>query len=219
MIARELISQIVAPLRTSDTGEEALTTMHVYHLKHLPIVNNETLLGTISEEDILAHDLNEAIGSYGLSLIKAHANGSDHLFEVMGKLGEYHLTSIPVVNDEDRYLGMITQEGLLQYYAKSFSFAEPGSIMVLEMERHDYSLAKISRIIEAENVAILSSFITNNPDNGSVFVTLKINQQDPDRIIATLERHDFSIRATFSEETYMENMKERYDAFMHYLNV
>lgn len=219
MIASELISTLVAPLRTSDTGEESMTMMHVYHVKHLPIVNNQILLGTISEEDILTHDLDEPIGSYGLSLIRAHVNRNDHLFEVMGRMAEYNLTAIPVVDDDENYLGLISQEELIQFYAKSFSFSEPGSILVLEMRKQDYSLAEISRIIEAENVAILSTFLTTSTDDHKVFVTVKINQQDAKRCIASLERYEYTVKASFAEESYLENLKEHYDALMHYLNV
>ena len=124
--------------------------MSIYHVKHLPIVNNEELLGTVSEEDILSGNMDEPIGSYGLSLNRAHVNQHDHLFEVMGKMADFKLTTIPVVDDDNVYLGVITQEELMQFYARSFSFSEPGSILVLEMEKHNYSLAEISRIIEGE---------------------------------------------------------------------
>jgi acetoin utilization protein AcuB len=219
MIAAELISQVMSPLRTSDTGEDALTIMHVYHVKHLPIVNNELLLGTISEDDIMNHDLSEPIGSYGLSLIKGYVNRDDHLFEVLGKMAEYKLTSIPVTDDDDKYLGAITQEDLIQYYADSFSFKEPGSILVLEMPKRNYSLAEISRIIEGENIAIFSTFLSTKPDSEQVFVTIKINRQDAQQAIATLERYGYTIKASFAEATYFEDMKERYDALMNYLNV
>ena len=219
MIASKLISHHISPLRTSDTGEEALAIMHVLHVKHLPIVNNEILLGTISEDDILGHNLEEPIGSYGLTLLKGYVHTKDHLFEVMGKLAEYKLTTIPVIDEKDIYLGTITNEELLQFYAESFSFKEPGSILVLEMHKRDYSLAEISRIIEAENIAILSTFLTADNESAKVYVTLKINTQDAQHAIATLERHDFHIRASFAEETYAEDLMERYDALMSYLNV
>ena len=219
LIATELISHALAPLRTSDTGEEVLTMMHVYHVKHLPIVNSSDLLGTISEDDILNHDMDEAIGSYDLSLNRAFVHTNDHLFEVMGKMAEFNLTVIPVVDEQEQYLGMITQEDLLHFYANSFSFSEPGSIVVLDVDRRDYSLAEISRIVEAENVAILSTFLTSNPDGNNVYVTLKVNQQDITHLKATLERYDYVIKASFSEDTYLEDMKERYDALMSYLNV
>lgn len=219
MIASELISKLATPLRTSDSGEEALTVMHLYHVKHLPIVNEQQLLGTISEEDILTNNLDEPIGSYELSLKKAYVNEQDHLFEVMGKMAEYHLTAIPVVDTESRFLGVITQEALIHFYAESFSFKEPGSIIILEMLKHDYSLAEISRIIENEDIAILSTFLTAEPHTDKVIVTLKINSQETQRAISTLQRHDYQIRGSFSEETYFDDLKERYDALIHYLKV
>ena len=219
MIAAELISHTLAPLRTSDSGEEALTIMNIYHVKHLPIVNNERLLGTISENDIMSHDMDEPIGSYGLSLTKASAYKGDHLFEVMGRMAEYQLSAIPVMDEEENYMGMITQEDLIQFYANSFSFSEPGSIIVLEVNRRDYSLAEISRIIEQENAAILSTFLTTSLESTQVFVTIKINQQDIQSVVASLQRYDYVIKASFTEDSYFEDLKERYDALMSYLNV
>jgi predicted transcriptional regulator len=219
LIASELISHSLAPLKTSDSGEEALTIMNIYHVKHLPIVNYEMLLGLISEDEIMAKDLGEPIGSYGLSLNNAFVKSSDHLFEVMSRLAEFNLSVIPVVDQEENYLGMITQEDLLQFYANSFSFTEPGGIIVLEMNHIDYSLAEIARIAEAENVTILSAFLTTNPDTTKVYVTIKINQQDIQNLIATFERYDYTIKASFTEDTYLEDLKDRYDALMSYLNV
>jgi len=219
MIASELVSQIFAPLRTSDSGEEAMTIMHVYHVKHMPIVNQKQLLGTISEEDILNHDMDEPIGSYGLSLVRAYVNEEAHLFEIMSKMAEYKLTTIPVLGRDDEYIGAITQEKLILFYAETFSFTEPGSIIVLEMQKHDYSMTEISRIVEAEGVLILISFLTSDKESQKMFVTLKINTQDPQHIISTLQRHDYHIRARFAEDAYFEDLKERYDSLMAYLNV
>ncbi len=219
MIAHDLISQLIHPLRTSDTGEQALTYMQVYHLKHLPIVNNEQLLGTISEDDVTINTLEEPIGSYNLSLNRAFAHGDDHLFEVMGIMADHKLSAIPVVDHQDNYLGLITLEDLIQFYARSFSFSEPGGIIVLEIDKPQYSLSEISRIIESENASVLSSFLTHDDKSQRIYVTLKTNQVDTQHIEATLLRFGYVIKATFSEEGYFESLQENYDAFLHYLNV
>ena len=219
MIARKLISQTVSPLRTSDLGEEAITIMNIFHVKHLPIVNNEQLLGVISEEEILNHDLNEAIGSYQLSMRRPYSNMDDHMFDVMAVMGENSLTVIPVVNDSGDYKGLITQDDIIQFYANSFSFTENGSILVIKTSKRDYSLAEISRIIEMENAAILSAFLTQSSDSEEILVTIKLNVLDIQRIIATLERYEYTIKATFSETEYLDSLKERYDSLMHFLNV
>jgi len=38
-------------------------------------------------------------------------------------------------------------------------------------------------------------------------------------IIATFERFDYKVKATFSEEQFSNTIKERYDMLMTYLNV
>ena len=58
MVAKTLLSQAIVPLRTSDTGEEALNMMDDFYVKHLPIVNNQQLLGVVSEGDIFNFDVN-----------------------------------------------------------------------------------------------------------------------------------------------------------------
>ena len=219
MIASDLISNTIIPLRTSDTGKDALSTMKDFSITHLPIVNDKQLLGLLSEEDIISHNIEEPVGSYNLSLTRPYVNERDHIYEVMRLLGEYHLTVMPVVDAEDNYLGLITQDDLLQYFAKTGSFMEPGSIIVLEVAKRDYSLAEMSQIVESERAAILSSFVTTNLDNSVADVTLKINKQEIQHIISSFERYDYKVKGTFQEQDYSESLKERYDALMTYLNV
>ena len=204
---------------TSDTGEEAITMMSIFHVKHLPIVNNEHFLGLISEDDIFNSNMEEAIGSYPLSLARPYCLESDHLFEVMAKIAENQLTVIPVVDADEKYLGLITQGDLMQYYASSFSFSEPGSIIVIETTKPNYSLAELSRIIEGENAAILSTFLTTEESTNTVLVTIKVNKSELKSIIASLNRFEYTVRASFSEEEYIDTLRERYDSLMSYLNV
>lgn len=221
MIAKNLLSHSIIPLRTSDTGAEALGIMSDFYVRHLPIVNDKQLLGLISEDDILEYDVEEAVGSYQLSMNRPYVKDTDHLYDVLKTLSEFQLTVVPVVDAEDNYKGLISQDDLVRYFANTGSFTEPGSIVVLEMHKKDYSLAEISRIVESESAAILSTFITSNLDSERIDVTVKINKQDfqLQRIIASFERFDYTIKASFQEADYFDGLQERYDSLMNYLNV
>ena len=219
MVAENLITTAVLPLQTSDTGEESLAVMEDFNVRHLPIVNNKQLLGLISEEDILAHNVEEPIGSYELSLIKPYVKKEDHLYEVMRLLAEHQLTVIPVIDEEGDYMGMVSLEDVLNFFAKTAAFSETGSIVVLEFQPRSYSLAEIARIVEGENASILSTFVTSNPESSVVEVTLKINRQDIHNILKSFERFGYEIKASFNEEEYLESLQERFDALMSYLNV
>lgn len=219
MIAKDLISSDITAIKTSDLGEEALALMGIFHVKHLPIVNNQQFLGLISEDDIFSHDESDAIGSYELSLSKPFVRENEHLFEIMAKMAKGSLTLIPVVDKTDNYIGVITQDDLMQFYAKSFSFAEPGSILVLETSKPNYSLSEISRIVEQEGAVILGAFLTYDDDSKVVYVTIKINKPNIQHIIASFQRFDYGIKGSFYEEAYFDDLKSRYDALMSYLNV
>lgn len=219
MIAKELISKTIDSLRTSDTGEETIAMMGIFHVKHLPIVNNEQLLGLISEEEILDKNLEEAIGSYRLSMIKPYVQQYDHLFEVMRIMSQHRLTVVPVVDHDNKYLGLITQEDLIAYFAANFSFAETGSIIVIETDMINYSLSEISRIVEGESASILATFLSRMADSTKIQITIKINQMSVSRIVASLERFGYHIHGAFTEDDYEDVLKDRYDSLMSYLNV
>ncbi len=219
MIARELISNIILPLIPDDTVAQALSMMSVYHLKHLPVVSNDILLGILSEEDATNHHPDTKVRDVKVSNIYTFVNVKDHIFEVLSKLAENRTTIVPVVDEDEQFAGIITQEDLLAYYASSFSFKEPGSIIVIESSKRGYALSEIARVIELENVSVLASFITELQDSEAVLLTLKLNKRDISEVISALERYDYKISASFAEEEYIDDLKDRYDQLMNYLNV
>jgi CBS domain-containing protein len=219
LIAYELISQNIAPLHLTDTGEQALTMMSIYHVKHLPVVEKDKLIGLISDDEIMGSDISKEISTYDLMTQKPHVSDQDHLFDVLSKLAEHKLTVVPVVDAEMYYLGLVNQEDLIKYYANSFSFKEPGNIVVLQTKRINYSLAEISQIVEAESGSILSTFLNNTQDTEYILVTVKIVAENIQGIIASFERYGYTIKGSFMENDYIDTLKERYDALMSFLNV
>ena len=84
MLAKDLISDVIPALKTSDSGQKALYWMDIFRISHLPIVNNEDFLGLISDKDI--YDLNmseDPIGNHTLSLFSPYVTDNQHVYEVM----------------------------------------------------------------------------------------------------------------------------------------
>jgi len=187
-------------------------------VQHLPIVNNEQLLGIISEDDIFENDETESIGSYQLKIQQAQVKSTDHIFEVMAQVSRSKLTVIPVVDEDEKFLGVISQQDLLKYFADSFSFTDNGGILVLEMSKSDYALSEICRVAEAENVAIICSFITRSVEENKINVHIKISDSDVYRVTAAFDRYGYNVVATYTERPDLDVFKDRYESFMHYLN-
>jgi hypothetical protein len=97
----------------------------------------------------------------------------------------------------------------------------PGGILVLSMNMVDYSLTEISRYVEENSAKIISSNIVEDPlDKGRIKLTLKINQTDLSRIVATLERFGYRVIGRYQEILKEDgNDKERFEMLMRYLNI
>ena len=93
MYARELISDDIPPLKTSDTGERALAWMDEFRVSHLPIVNNVDFLGLISESDILDfNSASEPIGGHSLNLSRPYVFDYQHTYDVLKVMSSLKLT-------------------------------------------------------------------------------------------------------------------------------
>ncbi|MCK5694241.1 MAG: CBS domain-containing protein [Bacteroidales bacterium] len=220
MLARELISDVVTALKTSDSGTSALSWMEVFRVKHLPIVNHREFLGLISDSDI--YDLNdpdEPVGNHNLSLQKPYVNEEQHIYEVIELLARMELTLVPVLNQEKQYLGVITQEELTRKFAHLSAMQQPGGIIEIEMNQYDYSLSEISQIVESNNGRILSLYVDSSDDNARLRVTLKINLTDLTSILETLNRYNYTVVSShMNNEDLDEFYQDRFDTFLKYLN-
>jgi len=220
MLAKDLIVKNIIPVKIGDKIDSILAEMSMFMVRQLPVIQENVLIGLVSEESIQDRKGKLLEEENMLGLAGKYVEEGDHVFEVLKHVADHNLTLIPVVSQENLiYLGSITQESLMQYIAGTDSIIEPGSIVVLEMRRQDYSLADISRCIENENAQILSTLITNNQQDEMMEVVLKINTQKISAIISALERHGYLIKASFNETNYDDNLKEHYDGLMSYLSV
>jgi len=221
MIARDLISHEIAPVRTSETGLEALNWMVFFKVSHLPVVNNEEFLGLVSEDDI--YDLNnpeEPIGNHYLSLFRPFVYGHQHLYEVLEVSSRLRLTVVPVIDEKKRYKGLIRLVDLMHYFAKVAAIQKPGGILVLAMHVNDYSMGEIAQIVESNDARILSMYVYTHPDSVRMEVTLKLNVSDLTSVIQTFRRYEYEVKASFMEEDLQEDLySSRYELLMRYLNI
>jgi len=220
MIAAELISNTIPPLRTSDTVRKALDRMNEFKLYHLPIVNETQYLGLVSEEELTeARDLEIAIGALPLSLLNSFTFENVHIYEVIRLFSQLQLSVVPVLDQQKNYLGVVSINNLLNFTANLYAVNEPGGIIILSISNRNNSLAHMSQIVEADNAQILSSYVNSFPDSTKLEVTLKINKVELSSIVASFERYDYEVKAVFNNIDQDDSSMDRFNSFMNYLNV
>jgi acetoin utilization protein AcuB len=220
MLAKQFIKDIIPPLKQSDTGQKALDWMEEFRISQLPIVHKHEFLGLISEEDILnMNNTSQVIGKYKLSLIRPFVFEQQHIYDVIKLIGEYKIGIVPILNEEKEYLGVITAQEIMENFSAISAIQNPGGILTIDLNIHDYTMTEIAHIIESENVSILSSYISSATDASKLELTMKLNKIDLSRVVASLVRHNYSVTASVAQREFSDDMKNRFDSFMNYLNI
>ena len=87
------------------------------------------------------------------------------------------------------------------------------------MNRNEYSLSEISRLVETNDAHIINVYITSSKRTKELHVTIKVNTSELEAIIATFNRFEYEVRASYQETDHIDVMKERYDSLMNYLKI
>ncbi len=220
MYASNCINPEVPFLQPEDKGLTALSLLEELKLGEIPLVDGDTYLGLVTELDLLDYDcIDGEIKKINAELKKPFINENDHIFEVASIMVSEEITVLPVLNDDDKYLGCIDQTTLLKNLTAAEGFNSPGSVLELEMAVHDYSMAEISRLVESNDFKIIHSSVNSPPDSKLVHVTLKLNKSNLSRMIQTFERFNYTIAASYQQDEYEEDLKKRYEGFLRYLNI
>ena len=220
MLAQDLITDNIPPLKVTDSGLRVIDWMYEFKTTHLPVVDKGKFLGLISEDDIIDFNDSEApLSSYDRQLYRPSVLVTDHIYEVVRMASQMKSPLIPVVDAEENYCGLITMERLLSEFARLSGMQEPGAVLVLRLPSiKDYVLSDIARLVESNDTHILGTHLESE-DDGQLRLTLKVNTQEVSTLLATLERFDYEVESYHQEKDVTDVYRDRYDSLMNYLNI
>ena len=218
MMASAFIDPSIVPLKISDSVAVAIDFFKEFSVRQLPVVQDNICIGILSLDEIEEELADIPVLDF-INLNYSFASTYDHIYEVMRAISEQSVTLFPIIDENNNYLGCITLASLFKNYINCAAFSQPGSIVVLEMDKKNYSLAEIARIVESENKVILSSLLSSNAESDRLEITLKLNSAQIQNLLSTFERFGYNIKAIFDEEDVKDTLKNRYESLMTYLNV
>jgi len=219
MVPTHLIQNIITPVMTSFSGNQVLAALDETRFDHIPIVNNQDFLGVICESDLFDNIIDDPIGTYKLSLSNAFIRSDHHLYDAVRLICELKLSLVPVVDENNMYLGYIDRQSVVEHFGNELSINNPGSIIELEMNVHDYSLTQINEIIESSDMKVLHLGVTTFADSTKIKITIKLNKIDISQLIQTLTRYEYIVSASYGQDEMRDYLKDRYDSLMNYLNI
>lgn len=209
------------PIRPSDTIEEALGLILDEVGGVLPVVDEAgVLVGVVTEALLLDAASPDAPVASVLGPRPVSIAPDAHVFEATKLMVQHHMSALPVVDEGGHYMGFARRHDIFERFANMLATQESGAVVSVELEPRDYSLAKIVHTIEQNDVQI-RSIVTEPPgaDTDMVRLTLKLNVVDAARVRHMLEHYGYRVAASYGEVEDEEDLRQRIEAFVRYLEV
>jgi len=216
--ALNLISKSLPSLNRGESAMHVLNVMDELRVNDLPVVENGLFLGLANESDFLNAEVYQGEIQAELDLLNVSVLPDSHVLDVLKVISENDVTVVPVVDEGNNYLGSITSADLLDHLAEMLGVMREGGIIVLQVFERDHSIQQIARIIEENNAKILSLSVVPASE-GNLEMHIKIDLPDLNPILQSLERFNYNVLSKFQASQFDDELKDRYNELMRYLNM
>lgn len=211
------------PLKGTDHIQDVIGRMETEGSFHLPVVDNAThkLIGQVfytQLKDKVSAEI-ELIADIELEgAVKIYQG--QHVFEAARLMLQYEMSMLPVINDESTLLGVLERKRVMETIVKMLNLSDTGAVITIELEHVDFSLTEIVHLIETEGGKILGMAVeTPQKEKPHFEVSIKLNEENVNRVVSSLKRHDYSVRTESGSEVFAKDLKNRADELLKYIDM
>ncbi|TYP91673.1 CBS domain-containing protein [Fodinibius salinus] len=221
LVNNSLITSDEKPLTGTHTVEEVVKEMQEREVTTLPVVNKATqkLIGQVSLSYLEQQDSDQLLSDLELDEAVKFYIGQ-HIFEAARLMLQYEVRLLPVVDQEWTFQGFMMKQQVLESLSRMLNLAEYGSVITVELDRINFSLSEIVQLIETEDAKILGVTVERPDQNDQQFeVSFKLNVKDVSRVAAALRRYDYSVITQSGSTVFGEDLEERADELLNYIDM
>ncbi len=220
MTAGQLADLEFPYLETVDSCEKAMGFMDEFKLSHYPVINGSLFVGLVYEEDVYElEDWSKTLVQSKIRLPEVSIQANEHFLSAVNKIQMSSLSCLPVIDDRNVFLGVITRNRVVDVFGNSSIVQDQGGVIEIEMAAIDYYLTEITRVVENTGMKILGTYIRNTPETNKIVLTLKLNKAEVESVINALDRFGYTILASYQAKSENTDMQNRYDNLMNFLNI
>ncbi|WP_333864416.1 CBS domain-containing protein [Sphingobacterium sp.] len=220
MLIGQFLSNADFSIQNADSIQQALEKLQDMLCKELVVLNGDDYIGLVNETILLDAEDDEApISSIKINTAPIQLKFNQHPYDALVMVTVYNSTIIPVLDQENKYIGVSTQLDILKAISSIQSQNESGAIIVLAIGLHDFSLSQIAHLVESDNCRILNCATKINLDSDNIEVTLKVDKSNINALLNSFLRHNYLILETHNTIAAFDDTADRYQQLMNYINI
>lgn len=220
MLISQFLSNADFSIQNADSIQQALEKLQDMLCKELVVLNGDDYIGLVNETILLdAEDEEAPLSSIKINTAPIQLKLNQHPYDALVMITVYNSTIIPILDQDNKYIGVSTQLDILKAISSIQSQNESGAIIVLATGLHDFSLSQIAHLVESDNCRILNCATKINLESDNIEVTLKVDKSNINALLNSFLRHNYLILETHNTIAAFDDTADRYQQLMNYINI
>ena len=215
----QLVDNTFVSVDFHDQISLAIESMEAQQCRHLPVLESNVFLGMISEDDLLDANSSDEISSLKRFYINAFVRSGDFFMQALRVRSKFNVDCVPVLNEKNELEGIVGIGKMLDQISNVTGVNNNGSLLVLEINRFDYALGEINRLVESNDANIMQLNTVSDPTSEQIQIILRINKEEVSDVVATFQRHEYQVLYYYGEESYNNSLQDNLDHLLNYLNI
>ena len=209
----------VKPLLVTDKISDLQLLFNQLTYSHIPIQNEDGIyLGCVSENDAYCFESDKVLKECSYATEGFFVRPQATWLNVLEVFAQNNTNIMPVLGDQNEYLGYYELTDIISLFNETPFFAEPGGILIVEKGLQDFSMSEIAQIVETNNGKMLGAFVSKI-ENDLAQITLKIGNASLNDVIQSFRRYSYNIISEIEDDVYLEILKDRSDYLNKYLSI
>ncbi len=185
------------------TARTTLDIMHQKGYSNIPVVENGVLAGIIAKEDIITQYF---CGEQGCSfledtlvkdLMTVHSvtvRKNDYLEKAVFLLKEKDISALPVLDTDDKLVGIITRTDIFDAFADTLGVDNDGTRIYMLIPDFVGQIAKIVNIVKHHGISIDAISVFDSKLVHAKQMVMKVNAKDTDALVMELKHAGIDVR-------------------------
>lgn len=203
LLVQDSMSREVVTLAPRTTAAEALKLCRERGIRHLPVMQDDQLVGMVSDRDLRsatpalgdparAAALEKIVVSGVMSREVATAHPEDPIEMAANAMRERGVGSLPVV-ENGRLVGIITSSDVMQALVRLVGAHEPGSRIEVSMPDRLGSLAEVAALFRDAGVNVVSALTGPSAGDDRRVAVFRAATIDPAPVVRLLEEAGYPV--------------------------
>ncbi|MGB3590133.1 MAG: CBS domain-containing protein [Nonlabens sp.] len=218
MQLQEYLINDVKPLSLSTRVADLQTIFNQLTYSHLPVVENGSYLGCVSETDAHCFLKDETLKELKYALVAFQVEPQVQWLDALEVFARHQTNILPVIDDKSNYLGYYELKDVMALFNDTPFMHELGTVVVVEKGTTDFTVSEIAQIVESNDAKLHGVFVSNQREHFTE-ITLKVSNHNLNQVLQTFRRYGYEIVNAAQHDVFMDTLKERSEYLDRYLNI